>query len=49
MIAAEPEHSQQRTAALASRARSCFGLPTSTQDNDQHDNDQQNNARKDAA
>ena len=49
VIAAEPGTRSQRTAALASRARSRFGLPTSTQDNDQHDNDQQNNARKDAA
>ena len=45
VIAAEAEHSLPRTADLASRARSRFGLPTST-----HDNDQQNDeTRKDAA
>jgi len=34
VISAEPEHSPRRTAELALRARTRFGLPTSTQDDD---------------
>ena len=36
VIAAEPEHSPRRTAELASRARTRFGLPIFTQDDNRH-------------
>ena len=45
VIAAEPERSSPRRAELASRARNRFGLPTSTQDNDRH----QDKTRKETA
>lgn len=52
VIAAEPEHSSRRTAALVSRARNRFGLPTSTPDGDEGagvTDLQHNDTRKDAA
>ena len=39
VIAAEPRHSPRRTEKLATRARSRFGLPTSTQDNAHHNDE----------
>lgn len=44
VIAAEPESSRRRTAELASRAHSRFGLPISTRDDDPH-----NDTRRDTA